>query len=311
MRGWIQPEVSVVTDKGGPWPLLAGLPGWQIVAPGGHPRARRVFRYQAEKGFDVGRVEQRLPAPPVAGSLAVVTLFAGRRTSLPGWIEFLLGAELAPQTTLYLVDNSGQEEFHTILKGAAARLGEARPELKLRILQWGKPHPCRPGESYVEPGKHHHVAGLYRQLWPMLEEDLWLTLEDDVVPPLSAYTTLAAELRGPVGVVCAAYGDPYRPGPWVCAADQRFRKLTWNQAGSEIRPVAYVGGGCSLWSASAVRNLVPSCTQEGSLMGWDWNLCRDLRGIGWSVLLHGGVRCQHGVPAGGLAQQAEVTHQPE
>jgi hypothetical protein len=136
---------------------------------------------------------------------------------------------------------------------------------------------------------------LYCSVLSRVSEDLVLTLEDDVEPPLDAVRQLGRVFGwgrvGAVGAACpwAGFGD------LVCAGtgeEEWGDALLWSELPGGLVDVGCVGGGCTMWARWALRNLpVQFCWDRK--MGWDAMFCRELRRHGFGIKLHGGVRCVH------------------
>ena len=122
----------------------------------------------------------------MARSLAVVTLLAGREATLPLWQEFMLLAELPPETARYVVDNSGNPEFGSRLQAACREIASARSLAHLDVTISGSPHKAARDEDYGVRGRNLHIARLYGCVLPRVVEDMVLTLEDDIQPPHDA-----------------------------------------------------------------------------------------------------------------------------
>ena len=235
-----------------------------------------------------------------ARSLAIVSLLAGRDDTFDRWRNFLLKADLPPRTALYVADNSGRKEFTRKALDACHQINSARGLTHLSFSATGQPYRPSPAEPYLIRERHLHVARLYANLLTRVGEDLVLTLEDDVEPPLDAVPRLAGEIghrsRGAVGAVAAAYAMPHMEGQ-VCAAQGRERwgePLRWNQVPLKPFDVGFVGGGCTVWANWVLRGL-PIHFWWDATLGWDGALCIELQRRGYQVRLHGGVRCHHHV----------------
>jgi hypothetical protein len=230
-----------------------------------------------------------------ARSLGIVSLLAGRMSSLDRWTQFLLTAELPPKTALYIVDNSGNSNFTRRALDACMRVAAQRALCHLDYALIGQPYKSDVSEMYLAKRRHLHVAGLYSKVLPRVTEDLVLTLEDDVEPPLDAVRRLGEEFGYPkIGAVAAAYPDAGFAG-FVCAGlgtEGWGPTVNWQDLPFELIDVGCVGGGCTLWANWALQDSVAHLQWDLSI-GWDGVLCMDLRRNGYRVRLHGGVRCQH------------------
>ena len=234
-----------------------------------------------------------------ARSLAIVTLHAGRLAGLTRWRDFLLGAELPPKTSVYVVDNGGDPEFTRRLAEACEQIREARDCIKhVDISQLGERYRDTPGDPYLAEGRHEHVARLYASVLPRVTEDLVLTLEDDMDPPPTAIRALGEQIgypsRASIGAVAAAYAMPYDEH-LVCAGlgtDNWGTSVDWAKLTDVPLDVGYVGGGCTMWANWALQEAALQLDWQRWL-GWDAMLCQWLRLNGYRVQLHGGVRALH------------------
>jgi hypothetical protein len=162
----------------------------------------------------------------------------------------------------------------------------------------GQPYQAAPAEIYLEKARHLHIARLYAAVLPRVSEDLVLTLEDDIEPPLDAVRRLGEDIgyrtRGNIGVVAATYAMPYNDSE-VCAGygpDGWGPTVRWEGLPVEPFDVGCVGGGCTVWANWALHRY-PVHVRWNEPLGWDGVLCTALRRKGYRVRLHGGVRCQH------------------
>jgi hypothetical protein len=233
-----------------------------------------------------------------ARSLGIVSLLAGRASTLERWTQFLLTAELPPKAALYVVDNSGNANFTHRAWDSCMRIAVQRGLSHFDYSIVGEPYKPDTSEVYLTKRRHLHVAGLYAGVLPRVIEDLVLTLEDDIEPPRDAIRRLGEEIgypsRAKVGVVAAAYSDPSLEG-LVCAGlghEGWIPTVSWEGLLSEPTDVGCVGGGCTVWANWALKDCVAHLNWDLKL-GWDGVLCTELRRKGYQVRLHGGVRCHH------------------
>ena len=249
--------------------------------------------------------------PPVAGaddtlaedrwqarSLAIVSLHAGRTTTLPVWKRFLMTADLPARTSLYVVDNSADRGFTERLEAACSQVADARRLAHVDLSVDATPHRPEPDESYLARGRNLHVARLYAAALPRAREDLVLTLEDDIDPPPSAVRQLGHAITAPstrpTGTVSAAWDRV--AGPNVCAGRDDGSgwgsAIPWGELPRRPMDVGSVGGACTMWANSALSQ-GPVDIDWDRQMGWDALLCADMRRRGFGVQVHGGVRCLH------------------
>jgi glycosyltransferase involved in cell wall biosynthesis len=239
-----------------------------------------------------------------ARSLGIVSLFAGRPSTLDRWMKFLLAAELPPNTGLYIVDNSGRSEFTRRVYEIGMLIASERNLSHFDVAVVGESYELNAREPYLTKVRHAHIAQLYAAVLPRITEDLVLTLEDDVEPPPDAVRKLGEEVgypaRANVGVVAAAYPSPVAPAQ-VCAGLGPAGwggAIGWRDLPPRPLDVACVGGGCAVWANWALRECPPH-VQWRMKLGWDGVLCTELSRRGYHVWLHGGVRCHHHSQASG------------
>jgi hypothetical protein len=125
-----------------------------------------------------------------ARTLGIVTLLAGRRSTLERWADFLRAAELPPRTSLYVVDNSGDASFSADVLSICAEIARDRRLEQLTILPRPQRYVGEADEPYFVRARHLHIARLYGDVLPRVGEDLVFTLEDDVEPPPDAIRRL-------------------------------------------------------------------------------------------------------------------------
>lgn len=300
---WRRDAIEMV----GSWPRRAGAfedyalaldltaLGWKATKLVGPPVMMRVHcegRIQTQS-----RAGEMAHAVWEARSLAIVTLLAGRNESFDGWTSFLLNAELPPRAALYVVDNSGDREFSQQALDECQRIATERSLTHLDFASLGRPYDGDQNEAYLAKGRHQHVARLYSSVLPRVTEDILMTLEDDMEPPLDAARRLAEEIGygKQIGAVAATYAMPHNESE-VCAGDGCDygwgNTLRGENVPDEPLDVGCVGGGCTVWANWAFRRTPVHLRWEQTL-GWDAVACTEMRRRGYRVKLHGGVRCQH------------------
>lgn len=233
-------------------------------------------------------------------SLAIVTLMAGRYAVLEQWYKYLKALVVPPETHLYVVDNSGNDVFRRRLSGMLFSLENMGKFRATTLVNAGTPYDIKPGEEYLKKERHQHVTNLYNRLFAGLREDLVMTLEDDVEPPADALEKLCA-LHLPwkkVGAVAGVYQSGTNPTHLCAALDKELwtNVPRWADFPKEIVEAGFTGGGCTVYSNAVLQKCLPLYVQNnkhGYFMGWDGNLCYDIRRQQHSVLLHGDVRCVH------------------
>ncbi|MFB7665285.1 hypothetical protein ACFC1R_15205 [Kitasatospora sp. NPDC056138] len=232
-------------------------------------------------------------------SLAVVSLHAGRESTFSKWEEVLLKAELPARTSLYVVDNSRDPEFTERLRAASVGIQAARGLEHLDFTVDGTVYQPSPDEWYLKRERNLHVARLYASVLPRIKEDLILTLEDDIDPPADAVRRLVEEYSRPGGTPLAAVSAAWDrvEGRYVCGGKAVPEggwgaPIPWEELPHEPLDVGCVGGACTVW-ANAVVSQAPVLFDWEETMGWDGLLCTGARERGFTVRIHGGVRCVH------------------
>jgi Glycosyl transferase family 2 len=268
--------------------------GWQAQRRPGPPIVKRLHATSRSAARE--HDDRRQADLWQARSLAIVSLLAGRASTYSRWEKFLSEAELPRHTSLYLVDNGGDPEFtrrvHQTCQDVAASRQLDRVSLSVRPGRYVG----QDGDSYFVRGRHLHVARLYASVLPTVGEDLMLTLEDDIEPPPDAirrlaeqfgcdswenYAAIAAAYDMGTGALCAGRAD----GGWGSP-------IYWPEVPDGPFDVGCAGGGCTLWANWALREQ-PIRFRWDEGLGWDGSLCLALRQRGYTVRVHGGVRCTH------------------
>lgn len=156
-----------------------------------------------------------------------------------------------------------------------------------------------PKIGYFQKEKHYHVANLYNQIFPLINDDFILTLEDDVVPPLNGLRLLAdfVSLPTKIGAIGGIYPSPIDENS--ATASFSFDKWDNNVPLSKIdtKPmnVGFIGGGFTLWSNAAIKSVLPAKVKidNSGLKGWDNNFSLEIRQNGYEIYLHNNVICEH------------------
>jgi len=249
--------------------------------------------------------------------LAILTLFAGRRDTLPAWGHWLLRAPLPGKCALYTIDNSppAAADFRDALAKIALSLSNRGWKVDIARV----PDQCRFDTSRW--AVHEHVAGLYNKALQNIADDILLTLEDDVVPPLAGYCRLLSLLDAKPRAAAVAGMVPCRSGGDRLIAIHTTDPGNWSEivtikdaarwaAKSAAMPVAGFGGGFTLWRMRQLRECLPVRFTDdpgtGIVTGWDGNLCRDLKQHGYKLYLETGTLCYHDFSAQGKQRAAVV-----
>ena len=231
---------------------------------------------------------------------AIVTLWGGRAHA-EHTLDWLATAELPPNTVLYWLDNSGGK-FTAQLRAAWEQRLRQR-FLRLVFLHGGAPYRAKDGVPALDPGRHIHIAKLYNRIFTRVFEEVVITLEDDMVPPVDGVRSLLEllEASAGVGLVGGAYRDRLDPRRIVAARHKRLW-LDFPQFDTlpkEPFEVGLAGGGFTLMTNRALQHALPvRCQRFGPdySSGWDGNLCADITAYGYRVMVHPAVRCAHLCP---------------
>jgi len=225
-------------------------------------------------------------------SYAIVTLFSGRsKRNARNWSKWLTFAEIPPNTTLYVLNNSGKEYI-------------LPPKARIKnvvVIDYPKGFP-EGGDRY---DRHRFVAHLYNQILPRAREDFVVFLEDDMVPPLDGLRKLAEawnyrQRHAAIGGVYLSRYNAENPGGFVVASrgqDYWSIDVTLPQVQEDkLYEFPQIAGGFTLWNNGYLQKCLP-CRFDyynGSIPnGWDTNLSMATRNLGGRLFLHGGVQCEH------------------
>lgn len=208
----------------------------------------------------------------------------------------MLALELPPDTTVYLVDDSGPEfPFAEIRRFADAFVSYGIPTMILPSNQ--PPFPADATELY----RHQRVAALYTLAFLHSPADRYLTIEDDVIPEATALRRLletgfprAGDLPG---ALSAVYASAYQPNVAAVSMDpeQWARMPLLENISPRTIDVGMVGAGFTLFDGPAMRAILPlrASMVGGRLVGWDSYASLGIRAQGLPIRLAGSVRCEH------------------
>lgn len=235
-----------------------------------------------------------------ARSLAIITLFSGKKELLPQWEEWIRSAKLPKETTVIAGNNSSDDEFEELLLGSLSRISSNGYSTVYKKIKNPMTEVKGPRAVYSR------VPALYNQIMPLAVQcgDLVLMLEDDIKPPLDGVYNLAAAMKPlgkhRIGAVAGIY--PARGGngrlvslsskPDIWTGNVMIEQLQTNG----IHPIGMVPGGFTLFAQEALKHALPfrfSWDTSGNPTGWDGNCSRALRDYNWEIYYHGGVRCEH------------------
>jgi hypothetical protein len=231
---------------------------------------------------------------------AFVTLWSGRAHA-ERTLDWLATADMPPNSALYWVDNSGG--------GFTARLRADWQDrlrsrfLRLAFVRGGDPYRKRPGARVTDPARHVHIAQLCNRIFPRVSEEVFISLDDDVVPPLDGVRTLhdLLESSDDVAMVAGAMRDRVDPRRVVAACHKEYWLdiPQYDALPAEPFEIGMAGGGFMMLSNRVLQQVLPVRCQKfanGYSLGWDGNVCRDITALGYRMLLHPGVRCAHFCP---------------
>jgi glycosyltransferase involved in cell wall biosynthesis len=226
----------------------------------------------------------------------VVTLFAGRWECLTALMNWYMNECFPPKTRLIWLDNSNNARFSNALKEYSRKLRERAYDVQI----YKNRKSLRNKKTFCE--LHDHVADLYNSVLARSNGDIYLTVEDDVIPPLGASEAL---LRLPElsvnrkwAAICAIY--PSRGNSAMMCAS--LNPDSWQSCPIENFPpdvveMGMIGAGFAAWNGSALHKCIPlsSSVDPTTLYesGWDATLCRNLRLLGYKVGIYGGIFCDH------------------
>jgi hypothetical protein len=253
--------------------------------------------------YNIHRGEHRSLTPDTgleclwqAHTFGIVSLLAGRENCLADWKHWLINAELPPETTVYVLDNSGKEAFGQDVRAFLA----SQTRFKFFYMSYGKPIQL---ETWFS--RHEWVPMLYNKILPYVNDDWLVFLEDDVVPPLNGLLKImeAWDFRGKkYGGISACYPSRQRTNEYVGTISTKER--TWgrmytisNIKEDRLYPAGCIAGGFSVYQNALVKRSMP-CRFTPRLNGipcngWDTHLSLYIRDQGYQLFLHGGVKCQH------------------
>lgn len=295
-------RVDALREAGG-WPQVMGQDDWaaalQITRLGwtaqSVPGARVLVRkHTKSRGLVNESNTVRQSTVWNSRTFEILMLLGGRIDMLPVQREWMESAELPPHLGVTIVDNSRDGAFRASVLDWTRWLADSG--LPVRYIR-------DDSEIRIEGkhGRNWHVCDLYNRAMPGIQADHVVIWEHDVVPPPDALRQLVdAVVPGTrVGIMAAAYPSRGGQGKYVCATQdlsRGFHHVRFAQLGGEPVQVLATGGGFTLVDNAALRQCLPcrfEFRQDGTAIGWDGSLGLDMNRFGWSVWLHGGVRCEH------------------
>lgn len=230
-------------------------------------------------------------------SLGIITLWSGKSNCTDDVLDWYKNATIPKNTSLYWLDNSGDELFSNKL-WKFANVNKER-FTSITIIKCGEPYVIK--TSHKEKDRHQYVADLYNKIIPRVYEDLSLFIEDDNVAGYSDLRTLSDSLlpNQRIAAVGAAYRS--RNSPHVCCAainlDEWIDCPNFDLLRNAPLRVGMIGGGFTLYLTSALKKALPmSCMlheRKNALIGWDGQIGRTFTKLGYQLILHGGVKIEH------------------
>lgn len=289
--GW--PEVSTVED----WALAVRIQALGYRLSPWENRARRRM-HGANRSRDLSTGENMWRARPVA----VVSLHRTEEMFLT-WLATVQAHELPAPDLLHLVLLS---DGGPSLKSLMARELADFPCASLVILGTdGRQLPAAPHHDTVaRVARHDRVSGLYLRTMRHVPPEcpVVLTWEDDVIPHRPDGLRLLSDQIRPnhsVGAAAGCYEERYAPGKCCMSlnADRWSGSLPMHRLGDHPQPVGMVPAGFTLWAASVVTGVFGPRQHGRRRLGWDASSSLAVTGACRSIVLHGGVRCDHLVRA--------------
>lgn len=230
----------------------------------------------------------------IAYHFGFVTIWGGGATHAMEWYQ---DAEFPPCSHLYWIDNSGGQMWEYLQDSATALRDKFQ---SITIIQGGEPHRTEKGDIYKNPARHKHVAYLYNTAFSSIREEIIVTIEDDMIPPVDGARGLLSNFcpGSNVAVAAGVYRSRTSPAHLCCSKD----KTKWRDVPKfdHLPPgpfeVGMTGGGFAMFGNWALRECLPmhcELTPDGRLMGWDANLGMCLTSKGFKLLVDPNVKCRH------------------
>lgn len=253
--------------------------------------------------------EDRLAAMAAAFELAVVTPFCGRDWALPKWEAAVKGLGWpADRLRIVVIDNSGKKQFGQKLRAALNRI-PARAKTFVDLPTEHVKGMSAQALADDEQARTDFPAATSVALVPIWNEaskhlgtaDVILTIEDDVTPPDGAVMTLLSELWPDVGAVAGLVRLRFRDCPYLLTeitsqCPMETRQLPAPDYGDVVE-ADVCGFGLTLWRRQVwneIRARVQPDWQYDNRYPWyDYAWCKDMKLLGWRLLVHGSVRAKH------------------
>jgi len=234
----------------------------------------------------------------------LLSLLAGRRGTIDYWLDWVNNANLPPKTNLHVIDNSSDPSF---TKYVQDRLSNRFLEIDYQLVNEHFDNKLPPKQLFEQ--RHKWIASLYSNLFNRATEDMLITFEDDMQPPLDALIALNSGFYDgcTLGANGALYALPEQPEMACCSAC--FSNWLGQIPISAIleRPtrykVGFIGGGLTMYAGWAIEKTnsrnIDVLINNTYKLGWDAWLSKQLIEGGYDITLDGRVFCEHhihGIP---------------
>ncbi len=217
-------------------------------------------------------------------SYGVATVLTGRGDLLPIWQRQLSDAWWPEHTMLYILNAAGtrDQRFNCAAQQCAQRLLDRFQSVSYMQV---------PAPLNAETGalRGNYVRALANRLLPLVNEDMLVTVGEDVGLPPDAMRSLLQHYGGDealavLGAVCRHEHDESIVAAWRDGGEPVYRESLLDAG---CLQVAALGSGLTLWNNGYVRPCLPLHGTH-----WESTLCQDIAGMGGTVQLDCGVRCQ-------------------
>jgi hypothetical protein len=220
-------------------------------------------------------------------SFGVAVVLSGRQDHLVS-----LGCFLSQQpspwpeaTTLYLLNAAGvrASAFNRQAQSLAQQMLDHFRAVS--YIQAGDP--CCPYASADDRGRHSR--GLANRLLPLVNEDMVLTISEDISAPAGSIDQLLSDYRydadvAVLGAACRNTADDGTVEAWRANGEPVYSESLLESGCLQMEAV---DSGLTLWNNGYVRPCLPLRGEH-----WEYALCQDIAGMGGTVRLDCGVRCQ-------------------
>ena len=238
--------------------------------------------------------------------IAVVTLFSSK-AKIKVWKNTVASIELPYSTVVDLVlgDNSGE----AITDNIAVDVRKTGKYARVHSISLGNPYVSLPGEDYLKPEKHAHVAVIYSKVLTGIIDsyDYVLKIEDDMEPPADGLVRLYKTIKKLEGageqVACVAGFYRQKISPEIPCFS--LNKKIWGGApniadvAKKLFRVEMQGGGFALYNTKAIREVLPyrltykTINNSYYMTGWDGTIGEVWSNTGWTQYCDGSLYCEH------------------